>query len=215
VTGGEIAGAVALGIGGYVAGSIPFGLVVGKRLYGVDVREHGSGNVGTTNVIRVLGHRAGILVLFGDTLKGLVPALLAAHLYAPWLAVTVAMLPVIGHMYSVFLRGSGGKGVAAGAAVVLALMWKVFLVILVVWLVVLFVSRYVSLASISATVGFPIMALLFREPLAYQVVSGLVAVIVIWAHRSNIRRIVRHCESRITFPWNTDGIVAGRRPHGH
>ena len=93
----------------------------GKLFYGVDVRKHGSGNVGTTNVFRVLGKRAGVAVLICDMLKGFVPAFIAAQLFHPWFVIFIAAAPVVGHMYSIFLKGSGGKGVATGAAVVLAL----------------------------------------------------------------------------------------------
>lgn len=201
--------AVLFGLGAYLAGSVPFAIVVGKWLFGVDVRDHGSGNVGTTNVFRVLGKRAGILVLAGDTLKAFVPAILAVHLYHPWPAVLLAVMPVIGHMYSVFLRGGGGKGVAAGAAVVLALMWQVFLILLAIWIVVLLASRIVSLASICATVGFAVFTFVFDEPLPYRVAAVLVAVIVLWAHRSNMRRIALRCENRVTFPWDRRAALGG------
>jgi glycerol-3-phosphate acyltransferase PlsY len=205
--------AILLGLGGYLLGSIPFALVVGKGLFGIDVRDHGSGNVGTTNVFRVLGKKAGVLVLAGDMAKGLLPALLAAHFYPAWLAVLLAVLPVIGHMHSVFLRGGGGKGVATGAAVVLALMWPIFVVLLAVWVIVLLTSRLVSLASICATVGFAVLSFVFTEPLAYRVAAVLVALIVLWAHRSNMRRLFLRCDNRVTFPWNRRDVVGsgGRR----
>ena len=137
----------------------PSALVV-QAFYGVDVREHGSGNVGTTNVFRVLGKKAGIAVLLCDMLKGYVPAVIAAHLLNPWLAIFVAGAPVAGHMYSVFLKGSGGKGVATGAAVVLALVPLAFAIILVVWITLILVTRYVSLASLVAAFLVPVLTLL-------------------------------------------------------
>ena len=210
----DIVLAVALGLGGYLLGSIPFALVVGKWGYGVDVRDHGSGNVGTTNVFRVLGRTAGVLVLVGDMGKGFVPAFIAAQLYDPWLAVILAVMPVLGHMYSVFLRGDGGKGVATASAVVLALMPKIFLILAVVWIVVLVGTRLVSLASLCATVGFAALTFVFHEPLAYRIAAVLVAAIVIWAHRGNIRRIALRCENRVTFPWNAKPpeLSKGERP---
>ncbi len=105
----------------YLAGAIPFGVVVGKLFYGVDVREHGSGNVGTTNVFRVLGKKAGAVVMVCDILKGYIPAAIAAALFSPWATIFIAAAPVVGHMYSIFLKGKGGKGIATGAGVVLAL----------------------------------------------------------------------------------------------
>ena len=196
--------AVLFGIGAYLLGSIPFALVIGKGFFGIDVRDHGSGNVGTTNVFRVLGKKAGILVFIGDMAKGFVPAFLAAHLhlFAPWLVIILAMLPIIGHMYSIFLRGGGGKGVATGAAVVLALMWQVYVILLVVWIVVLLASRVVCLASICSTVCFAPFTFVFAEPWAYRVAAIIVTLGVLWAHRSNMRRLFLRCEERVTFPWN-------------
>jgi acyl phosphate:glycerol-3-phosphate acyltransferase len=198
----DIVLAVALGLGGYLLGSIPFALVVGKWGFGVDVRDHGSGNVGTTNVFRVLGRKAGVLVLVGDMTKGFVPAFIAGHVYGPWLAVILGVMPVLGHMYSVFLRGSGGKGVATAAAVILALMPMIFVILAAVWVVVLLSTRLVSLASLCATVGFVTLTFVFHEPLAYRIVAVLVGAIVVWAHRGNIRRLALRCENRVSFPWS-------------
>ena len=132
----EIAAFVAALLLAYLVGSIPFGVVVGKLFYHVDVREHGSGNVGTTNVFRVLGKKAGVAVLVCDMLKGYIPAFIAAYFLRetdPWLVIFIAAAPVVGHMYSVFLKGRGGKGVATGAGVVIALVPLAVGIIAVVW----------------------------------------------------------------------------------
>ena len=186
----------------YLVGSIPFGLVVGKLFYGIDVRQHGSGNVGTTNVFRVLGKKAGVAVLICDMLKGYVPAVIAAWLFDPWFAVFIAAAPVVGHMYSIFLKGSGGKGVATGAAVVLALVPQAFLICLAVWVLLLVTTRYVSIASLAASFLVPVLVIAFDDPLPYQIAAVLVAIIVWWAHRGNIGRLVRGKEHRVTLPWN-------------
>jgi glycerol-3-phosphate acyltransferase PlsY len=201
MSGGDIVLAIVVGLAGYSLGAVSFAIVVGKWIFGVDVREHGSGNVGTTNTMRVLGWKAGLLVLAGDMLKGLIPALVAVHLFHPWLAVIIAVTPVVGHMYSMFLRGSGGKGVATGAGVVLALMWQIFVVIAVVWLALLVTVRMVSFASICAATLFPVLTFVFSEPLAYRVAAVLLSAVVVWAHRGNIRRIAMRCEHRVTLPW--------------
>ncbi len=185
----------------YVAGSIPFGLVIGKLFYGVDVRQHGSGNVGTTNVFRVLGKKAGVAVLVCDMLKGYIPAAVAAALFTPWLAVFIAAAPVVGHMYSVFLKGRGGKGIATGAAVVLALVPLVFVIIVTVWLVLLVTTRYVSVASLAASFMVPVSTIALDEPLPYKIAGVAVAVIVWWAHRGNIQRLLAHTENRARMPW--------------
>jgi acyl phosphate:glycerol-3-phosphate acyltransferase len=194
----------------YLFGSIPFGLVVGKLFYHVDVRQHGSGNVGTTNVFRVLGVKAGIAVLICDMLKGYIPAVIAAHFFNPWFAIFVAAAPVVGHMYSIFLKGRGGKGIATGAAVVAALVPEVFLVVMVVWVVLMLTTRYVSLASLAATFMVPVLVIWLGDPLPYQIAAVLVTIIIFYAHRGNIGRLLHGKEHRVKLPWShDDSAVAG------
>ena len=192
----------------YLAGSIPFGLVIGKLFFGVDVREQGSGNVGTTNAFRVLGKKAGVAVLLCDMLKGYVPALAASLIFGPWATIFIASAPVAGHMYSIFLKGSGGKGIATGSAVALALAPMIYAIVLAVWIVVLLATRVVSLASLTAATTLAILTIVMDEPLPYQIAVVLVLVLVVWAHRSNIRRLTLGCEPRVTFPWNKRRPVA-------
>lgn len=201
MSGAEIGGAVALGIGGYLLGAVPVGLWLGLAR-GVDLRRHGSGNIGTTNAFRVLGARLGTVVLLCDIAKGAVPALLAGLLFPPWVAVVLAALPVIGHLRSVFIGWRGGKGVATGAGVVLGLMWLVFFIVLGAFLLVLLTTRMVSAASLAAAVTFPIAAWLTGQPLAYLIVAFVLSPLVIAAHHDNIVRLVRGTERRVTFPWN-------------
>jgi acyl phosphate:glycerol-3-phosphate acyltransferase len=189
----------------YLCGSIPFGLVIGKLFYHVDVREHGSGNVGTTNVFRVLGKKAGVAVLICDMLKGYIPAVIAVWLFSPWATIFIAAAPVVGHVYSIFLKGRGGKGIATGAAVVLALVPLVFGIILVVWLLLLVTTRYVSVASLAASFLVPVLVITFHEPLPYEIAAVLVAVLVWWAHRGNIKRLLDGTEHRARLPWTRDG----------
>jgi len=201
----QVLGFVILFVLAYLAGSIPFGLVVGKLFYGVDVRRHGSGNVGTTNVFRVLGKKAGVAVLVCDMLKGYIPAALAAALFDPWFAIFIAAAPVVGHMYSIFLKGRGGKGIATGAAVVLALVPLVFAIVLVAWIVLLLTTRYVSVASLAAAFLVPVLTISLDEPVPYKIAGVLVAVIVWWAHRGNIQRLLAGEEHRVRLPWTGGG----------
>jgi acyl phosphate:glycerol-3-phosphate acyltransferase len=207
-----VAAGVVLVVAAYLLGSIPFAIVIGKWIWHVDVREHGSGNVGTTNVFRVLGKKAGTLVLIGDMGKGCLPVALAAFAFSglpDWYPVVVGLAAFFGHMYSVFLRGGGGKGVATGAGVILALMPLIFVIALATFLIVLVTSRVVSLSSLCAAVAFVICTIAFDEPLSYVILSILASGVVIYAHRSNIRRMTLRCEPRVAFPWNR--AAAGAR----
>ncbi len=186
----------------YLVGAVPFGLVIGKVVYGVDIRTRGSGNVGTTNAFRVLGKKAGVAVLVCDMLKGYVPALLASLLFGPWATIVIASAPVAGHMYSVFLRGSGGKGIATGSAVALALVPGIYAAVLAIWIAVLLVGRIVSLASLVAATVLAVLVIATGQPLPYGLAAALVAVLVFWAHRGNIARMAAGREPRVTFPWN-------------
>jgi glycerol-3-phosphate acyltransferase PlsY len=201
-------------VAAYLVGAIPFGLVIGKVFFDVDIRERGSGNVGTTNAFRVLGKKAGIAVLACDMLKGYVPALLAALLFGPWATIFIASAPVGGHMYSVFLKGSGGKGIATGSAVALALVPAIYAVALAMWIAVLLLSRMVSLASLAAAVTLAVLVTLTGQPLPYILAAILVLILVTVAHRGNIARIRRHSEPRVTFPWNAKGSRVGEPGHG-
>lgn len=197
----QIVGFAALVVIAYLVGSVPWGLIVGKVFFDVDVRQRGSGNVGTTNVFRVLGKKAGIAVLVADMLKGFIPALIAVKLFDPWVAIFIAAAPEVGHMHSIFLKGSGGKGVATGAGILLALVPVIFLICLLAWIAVFFTTRYVSLASLTGAVLVPVLAFLIAQPVPYKIAAVLVMAIVFWAHRGNIQRLLNGMEPRATLPW--------------
>ena len=211
----EIAAFVAAMLLAYLIGAIPFGVVIGKLFYHVDVRRHGSGNVGTTNVFRVLGKKAGVAVLVCDMLKGYIPAVIAAYFLRetdPWLVIFIAAAPVVGHMYSVFLKGSGGKGVATGAGVVIALVPLAGGVIALVWVSLILITRYVSLASLVATLLVPVFVIALGDPLPYLIAALLVTVGIFWAHRGNIKRLFKGTENRVKLPWSRDhSALAGGR----
>jgi acyl phosphate:glycerol-3-phosphate acyltransferase len=211
ITAAYVLAFVVLFVLAYLLGSIPFGVVIGKLFYGVDVRQHGSGNVGTTNVFRVLGKRAGIAVLICDMLKGYVPAVIGAWLFHPWFAVFIAAAPVVGHMYSVFLKFKGGKGIATGAAAVAALVPLVFVCIITTWIVLVLTTRYVSVASLAATTLVPVLTIVLGEPLPYQIAGVLVTAVIWWAHRGNLKRLRAGEEHRVRLPWTSRGPAT---PHG-
>jgi acyl phosphate:glycerol-3-phosphate acyltransferase len=198
-------------VGSYLLGSIPFGYLAG-RLVGIDIRQTGSGNVGATNVVRVLGKRYGYPVFALDFLKGF-GAVKISMLMAPgrppeWhspeiFGILAAMSSVLGHLYPPWLKFKGGKGVATAAGALLALTPLATVIGVAIWIIVFWLTRYVSLASITAAVVLPIVILVFssqdqnkRRPLVYS--SACVAAVVIWRHRSNLSRLMRGTEPRFT-----------------
>ncbi|MFN9236818.1 MAG: glycerol-3-phosphate 1-O-acyltransferase PlsY [Planctomyces sp.] len=196
----------------FLIGGIPFGFLAGRLLLGDDIRRHGSGNIGATNVWRVLGWKAGVLVLLLDALKGMLPVL-AAGAVMRWAAVDdrgqVAPLmsglaAIFGHMYPVWLGLRGGKGVATALGAVLVAAPLHSAAALVVFVLSLAVSRMVSLASILAALGFLVfhlqkygMAALSTTRLPLTVFSLIVPAVIIWRHRTNLVRIVNGTERRI------------------
>jgi glycerol-3-phosphate acyltransferase PlsY len=186
----------------FLLGSIPTGYLV-ARAKGVDIRQHGSGNIGATNVFRTLGKPLGILVFFLDALKGFAAVWLAARFGGPsaWPSILAAVAAIAGHNYTPWLGFKGGKGIATSAGVLIALMPWAVLAIAVVWFGVFFATRYVSLASICASAALPVAvgALWFygcggSAPLLGF--SVLIAALAIWRHRSNIQRLMAGTEHR-------------------
>jgi glycerol-3-phosphate acyltransferase PlsY len=208
--------AVILIASAYILGSIPFALVIGRGFYHVDVRKHGSGNIGTTNVFRVLGKRAGIIVFIGDFVKGFLPVFLATQLVegdnTAVVAVLTAGAAIIGHTWSIFLGGKGGKGVATGGGTVMALMPLQFLLVFAVFWIVLLVGRIVSVASLAAVTLLVVVVIVTGQPLPYIIFTLVGAAVIFYAHRSNIKRLARGEENKVTFPWNSKAGGSGKSP---
>ena len=185
---------------GYLLGSIPFALIIGKLVAKVDVREHGSGNLGGTNVIRVVGMKAGVLVIACDILKGVLAAFIGSLLFGDWGGVAAGIFAVIGHTYPIFARFKGGKGVATGAGVFLFLAPIQIIIALAVFGVVLLITKYMSLASIAGCLTAIIFFILpiFDTGIPIRIIGGIVALFVIFKHRSNIRKLRRGEEKKIT-----------------
>jgi glycerol-3-phosphate acyltransferase PlsY len=180
----------------YFLGAIPAAYLAGRLTRGIDIRSCGSGNVGTTNAFRVLGWKAGVVVLLVDVLKGAVAVLLALSYGSPTLATLAGISVMAGHNWPVFLRFRGGRGVATGAGVVLAMSPPVMLLALALFLLVIVLTRYVSLGSLVAAVSVPIMMFIFRQPLPYAVFSLIGASLVVYRHRPNIQRLLAGNEAR-------------------
>ena len=191
----------------YLIGSVPSGYLVAKS-QGIDIREHGSRNIGATNVLRVMGKKWGYLVFFCDSFKGFLAvklgASIAAHaLYSPVLGSVIAAIAcILGHNYTIWLGFKGGKGIATSAGVLLAL-FPVLIVfsVALIWAVVFFVARYVSLASIVAAVALPCVVFFTTRKSGsdFWILFGfsvLIAALAVWRHHSNIGRLLNGTESR-------------------
>ena len=200
----------AAALGAYLLGSIPTGFLVGKAR-GIDIRAVGSGNIGATNVFRILGRPAGVFVLVMDVLKGLLACGLVANLayslgasaHPPvlvrrdLLSVVAGAFAVLGHNYTFWLWFKGGKGVATTGGVLLALSWAGFLISMGVWLLVAALTRYVSLASIAAGFSLPFSVWISGGSHTLIAVFAVIGVLAILKHRANIRRLLDGTEHRL------------------
>jgi glycerol-3-phosphate acyltransferase PlsY len=194
----------------YLLGSIPTGFLVAKAR-GVDIRTVGSGNIGATNVFRYLGKPAGIFVLFVDALKGWVAVAAVANGVLLWLfpnssetfrdalQVCAGLAAILGHNFTCWLNFKGGKGIATSAGVLVALVPKALLIILVVWLILFILTRYVSLASICASAMLPFAQWFTSHNLNLTGVTAVIAILAIYKHRANIKRLLNGTENRISF----------------
>ena len=191
-------GALFMLVFAYVLGSIPTGFLLGL-LSGVDVRQAGSGNVGATNVARVVGRRQGLLTLLADVAKGFVPSYLSVYLNFD-LAVTsgVAFAAFLGHLYPVFLKFQGGKGVATALGIFLSLAPMATLVVVFVFSFVAMVGRTVSLASLVAAVFAPVAFWFFSYPPLLVWLSLLIGLLIVFRHRTNIQRLISGAEPKFS-----------------
>lgn len=215
----------------FLIGGIPFGYLLGRVILKDDIRNHGSGNIGATNVARVIGWKWGSVVLILDAIKGIVPTLIGqqvAYRHLPnsmWLGMTVScgIAAIVGHMYPVYLRLRGGKGVATALGVVLVLAPKAVAAALVAFLLIAAATRIVALASIVAAVVFAVTELwllggeaLQPAKLPLTVFSILIPLLIIWRHRSNIMRLIKGTEPAVTQSAapDADGIESSETESG-
>lgn len=182
----------------YFIGSIPNGLILGRWIWGVDLRQHGSNNIGATNAWRVIGKKAGVSIFLMDMLKGILGAGLGLY-YAgsPLAGVLCGILAVAGHSWSIFLRFKGGKSVSTGLGVLIMLMPKIAVIVFLVWLAIVFVTQYVSLGSIIGAALVPVMAFIFNQPMEYFIFGLLAAIFIIYRHKANIDRLLHGRENKI------------------
>ncbi len=191
----------------YLLGSIPTGYITGRMMKGIDIRQHGSGNTGATNVFRVLGFKAGLITAVGDIGKGILTLqLVKVILKAPvWgleiktVLLICGILVIAGHNWSLFLKFEGGKGIATTVGVLLLLSPYLLLILLFVWLPLVYLTKYVSLGSIVSGVMIPVLMILFRESGEYILFGIIIAIFVVYRHRSNIQRLLAGTENKISF----------------
>ncbi len=194
----------------YLIGAIPTGYLAGRILKGIDIRQHGSKNMGATNVMRTLGKGPGIAVLLIDILKGILPLVVFANVFGldqPLVLVAIGVMSVIGHNWTVFLGFKGGKGVATslgvliGLAIEIAGIRPVLGLTIAVWLLVFLPSGYVSLASMTAGVALPVLMVYFNAPFALKVMSIVLCIFIVLRHRANLARLAIGQENKVPLPW--------------
>lgn len=182
----------------YLIAAIPTGVVLARLMGGEDVRQKGSGNIGATNVYRVAGKLAGVLTLVGDTLKGFLPLLA----FKTWLEPTPTQLgiasavAILGHCYPVYLKFKGGKGVATALGIFLVLSPKAVFFALIVFILTVTITRYISLGSVLAALSAPLVILFLNHQQPIFLATLFIAALVIWRHNSNIRRLLDGTENR-------------------
>lgn len=194
----------------YLLGSISFSVIISKKMAGFDVREKGSGNAGSTNVLRTVGKKAAVLTLICDCLKGVLAILIAyiagnivKDIDKSLLVQLAGIFVVIGHTFPVFFKFKGGKGVATSLGVLLMVNWQIGLICLVFALVLMALTRFVSLGSVAAAVLFPVLTVFIRTnylvPGNYIILGIILAAFVIFNHRENVKRLLEGKENKLSF----------------
>jgi acyl phosphate:glycerol-3-phosphate acyltransferase len=193
----------------YLLGSFPTGYLAGKLLQGIDIREHGSGSTGATNVLRTLGKVPGSIVLFLDALKGALAVTIANNIFSlnlfstlpiqwqDYLVPLAAAGAILGHSKSIWLNFSGGKSVAVSVGVLLAMSWQVGLATMLVFSLTIAISRIVSVSSIAGAASATIWMLVFNQPLPSVVFAIVGGIYVIWRHSANIQRVIAGTEPKL------------------
>jgi glycerol-3-phosphate acyltransferase PlsY len=195
---GSLSAIMACALLSYLAGSIPFGLILTKTMGYGDIRIMGSGNIGATNVLRTGNKKLAFATLLCDLLKGLFPVLIAQRFDGEMAAAAMIFAP-LGHIFPVWLNFKGGKGVATACGALLAYVWPAALAAVATWLIVAFLFRYSSLAALAATATAPLWTWLYADTNGPPLVVFFIALIVIWRHADNITRLLRGEEGKIAF----------------
>lgn len=191
---------VVLMIVAYILGSIPNALWIGKVFKGIDVREHGSKNTGSTNAARVLGAKLGILTLILDISKGAIPTLIATMLLDSSISVIlVGICAILGHSFSIFMKFKGGKAVATTVGVFIVLVPGAILLAAVIFFLVFGITRYVSLSSMIGAISLPIWIIIFYKNIPLTIFGIIITILIIVRHKSNIQRLLNGTESKFSI----------------
>jgi glycerol-3-phosphate acyltransferase PlsY len=195
----DVKGLIAGIVLAYLLGSMNWSYISGRLFGGIDIREHGSGNAGATNVYRTLGVKPMVLALLGDFAKGIASVFLGRHMSAETGAILAAVAVVCGHNWPVFLRFKGGKGIATSLGVLFGLDYRIATMLLIIGIMIIILTKYVSVASITCAALYPLFTLLSGASTEMLIFSVVIAFFAIVRHRKNIVRLVRGEESKLTI----------------
>ena len=191
----------------YLIGSVNFSIIISKKMAGFDVREKGSGNAGTTNMLRTVGKKAAAITLVCDILKGVISILLAKLIGNIWKGLDIELLVqlagifvILGHTFPVFFKFKGGKGVATSLGVILTTNWQIGLICLVFALILIVLTQMVSVGSVAAAILYPVLTIFMAGN--YTISAIIIAVLIVFNHRENVKRILAGTENKISFKKN-------------
>lgn len=184
---------------GYTIGSIPFSYLIPKWMGRIDIRQHGSGNTGTTNVVRTLGLKIGIVAFLGDFFKGIIPTVIGLMFFSTLGGIIGGGFAILGHCYSIWLRFKGGKGIATSAGVLIVLMPLILIILLTIQFIIIFATKIMSLASISSAILLPVLTALLYSNNDLVYFSILLSLFVIFKHKDNIKRLLKGEENKLSI----------------
>jgi len=189
--------------GAYLFGSIPWGYILCRVFRKIDIRKYGSGNIGATNVYRAAGGSLAVSVLILDVLKGFLPVLLTKIYVSakPLHLIATGIASILGHNFSIFLRGKGGKGVSTSFGVIVGLFPLPALIALLVWICVILFTRYVSAGALFAALSLPVFIQFFYRNSIFTVTGIVIFIMIVYTHRTNIRRLIQKRENKVKLPW--------------
>ena len=189
----------------YLLGSINFSIIISKKQYNEDIRDYGSGNAGMTYMMRTYGSKAAALTLVGDALKAIISGFIGYAVFGQFGAYVAGLFCVIGHMFPVFYKFRGGKGVVTAAASILVCNPFVFLICLVIFVIIVLFTRYISLGSVMCVLLYPVILnridkLFFEvEAMGYHLIAIIMALLIVYKHKENIKRLINGTESKFSF----------------